>query len=137
MRDVLKTIAFIFTAGFFLFGSGFTCGYLFNRARSTGSQAGAFADVRNYDAAAGRIEYAAGTVENAARNIGEAAGEVRISVGEAGSIGDIAGGIGGGISRALDGAGSIAGGVQRIMAILDDAEKRNAEMETAGVNRMD
>ncbi|MCL2186530.1 MAG: hypothetical protein FWB86_11890 [Treponema sp.] len=114
------------------FVSGFAGGRLFDRARSSINQAGAGADVGGYDKAASRVERAAESVRGAARSVNEAAGEVRIGIGEAGNIAEIAGDIRDGTVRALDRACGIEGGIQLITRILDEAEKRNPQMEEAG-----
>jgi len=113
----------------FLYTLGFCTGYFFDRIRTSIHPAGAGADVSGYDAASERVERAADEIRNAAGNVREAAGEVKISINEAGSIGEIARDIGSGTDRALNGVGSLADGVQRIMGIMDAAEKRNAKME--------
>jgi len=130
MQSVKKVMRII-AAGLLLFCLGFAGGYLFNRIRSTGDPGRAAADVRSYDAAAERTELAAGAVADAAGNVAEAAGELGVGIIEAGSIAGIAGDIRDGTGRALGGAGGIADGIQRIMGILDYAEKRSAEMEAA------
>ena len=127
MREKNKFIYFIICL--LCFASGFAGGRLLDGLGNTIGQAGAGADVGGYDKAASRIERAAESVRSASRNVGEAAGEVRIGIGEAGGIGEIAGNIGEGTGRALDGVGGIAVGIQFIARVLDEAEKRNAEME--------
>ena len=128
MTDVKKNICVI-AACVLLFCADFACGYLFNGIGNTGNQAGVAADVRGYDEAAKRIENAAGAVADVTRNVSEAAGAVRINIDDAGSIREIAGDIGKGAVIALDGIGRIEGGIRIIGIILDEAEKRNAEME--------
>jgi hypothetical protein len=137
MESVVKKVMRIIIVGLFLLASGFAGGYLFNRCGNAGDPPGAGADVSGYDNAAERIERAAGAVEAAGRNVGEAAGEIRIGVSEAGRVGELAGDIGDGTSRALVGVGGIADGIQRVMGILDGAEKRNAEMEDVVNSRLD
>jgi len=137
MKSSAKKVLLVIAACLLLFCLGFSCGYLFDRIGSSIHPAGAGADVGGYDEAAGRIERAASAVGNAAGNVREAAGEVRISIDEAGSFREIARDIGSGTNRALDGLGDLENGIQRVMGIMDAAEKRNAEMETAGGNGMD
>jgi len=138
MDDVIKKVMrTIIIVALLSFCAGFICGYLFNRIRSTGYQAGASADVSGYDTAAERAERAARAVAETAGNVAEAAGELRIGIDEVGSISGIAGDIGEGTDRALDGVGGLADGVQRIMGIMDGAEKRSAEMEAVSYRRMD
>ena len=113
---------------------GFCGGYLFDRVRSGVNQAGTAADVRGYDEAAKRIERAEAAIGDATGSVRAASGEVRISISDAGRIREIAGDVADGNDRALSGVVDIADGIQRVMGILDDAEKRNKEMEgTCGV----
>ena len=137
MKDAVKKILCIFAVCLFLFCLGFGSGYFFDRVRNTCDQAGTAADVRSYDTAAERVERTVGAVADAAGNVREAAGAVRISIDEVGDIAKIAGDIGDGAYRTLDGTGRIADGIQLIMGILDAAEKRDAQVETAGSYRMD
>jgi len=121
VKKVMRNIIIILL----LFSLGFCVGYLFNRARAGINKTGTEADVRDYDEAAQRIERAEAA-------IGDAAGEVRISIDEAGIIREVAGNIERGNDRALDGVSGIADGIQRVMEILDKAEKRSADMEGGG-----
>jgi len=137
MKNAAKKVLVIIVIVVFLFGSGFGCGYFTYRNRNTGNTHGITADVRNYDEAAERVERAAGAVSDAARNVGEAAGEIRISIEAAGRIGEIAGDIRDGVEGAASGAGELADRIQRVMGILDAAEKRSAENESTGNNGLD
>jgi len=133
VKKILRGIVIIL----FVFIIGFCFGYLFDRIRGSGNQAGTRADVSVYDEASQRVERAANEIRNAAGNVREATGEIRIGINEAGSIASVARDIGRGNTNALDGLSGIENGIQHIMGILDDAEKRNAEMENACDNRMD
>jgi len=128
VKKVMRNIIIILL----LFSLGFCVGYLFNRARAGINKTGTEADVRDYDEAAQRIERAEAAIGDAAGNVREAAGEVRISIDEAGIIREVAGNIERGNDRALDGVSGIADGIQRVMEILDKAEKRSADMEGGG-----
>jgi len=137
MKSSAKKVLLVIAACLLLFCLGFACGYLFDRIGIPGDTTGAAADVSGYETAAQRVERAKTAIDDVAGNVREAAGEVRISIDEAGSIGEIARDIGSRTDRALDGLGGLENGIQRVMGIMDAAEKRNAEMETAGSNGMD
>jgi len=137
MKSAVKKVICNIFIGLFLFSLGFCFGYLFDRIRVSGNQAGTAADVSGYDKASQRIERAANEIRNAAGNVREASGEIRIGIDEAGSIGDVARDIGRGNANAFVGLGGIESGIQHIMGIMDEAEKRNAEMENACDSRMD
>ena len=129
MNSNVKKIFLIIAIGVSLFCLGFSWGYFFDRIRVAGNQAGTAADVSGYDEATRRIERTANEIRNAAGNVREASGEIRISIDDAGISAGIAGDIADANVRALNGVGSLADGVQRIMGIMDAAEKRNAKME--------
>ncbi|MDR0302470.1 MAG: hypothetical protein LBI04_09200 [Treponema sp.] len=137
MKSNVKKVMRFFIVGLLLFAAGFVCGRYFDRIRILGNQAGTAPDVRGYDAASERTERAKDAIEDAARNVSGAAGAVRIGVDEAGRITGIAGDVGFGIDRALDGTRGLADGIQRVMGIMDAAEKRNAKMEETGGGGMD
>jgi hypothetical protein len=137
MQSVVKKIIRIVIACLLLFIAGFASGVVFNRCRSSSNTAGVTADVSGYNTAAQRIEYTARAVEDAARNVSGAQGEVRISIDDVGSITRVAYDIADGTDSALVGTSRITDGVQRIMGILDEAEKRDAKMEASGGDRLD
>jgi len=137
MENAVKKILRIFIICFLLFCFGFAAGYLFNRAGNNGYQAGAAADVSGYDTAAKRVEKSAAAIRDASANVAEAAGEIRINIDDVGIIASAAGDIRDGTVRALDGNLRIESGIQFIMGILDEAEKRNTEMEEVSDFGMD
>jgi hypothetical protein len=124
-------------AGFLFFCFGFAGGYLFNARGIPSDPAGAGADVANYDAAQERVSRAADEIRGAACNVRDASAEVRIGINDAGDIRDASLGVTDGIDRALYGAGQLEDGIQRVMGILDAAEKRNAEVEKDSYSRLD
>ena len=137
MKSNVKKVMRYIIAGLLLFCIGFAAGYFSDRGRNSIHKAGITADVSGYDEAAKRIESATAAIRNVTRNVREAQGEVRIGVDEAGNIGGVAYDIREGAGRALDGAGDIESGIRLIVGILDEAEKRNAEMEEDSNNGVD
>jgi len=137
MKGVVKKVIYVIVACLLLLGINIGARYIFDGTRGTRNKTGTAADVGKYDAASERVERAAGAISDAAENVRGAHREVRISINEIGNIGNVARDIGDGINRTLDGTSDIADGIQRVMGILYEAEKRNAEMETASNNRMD
>jgi len=137
MKSSVKKIMRNIIIGVLLFSLGFCFGYLFDRIRVSGNQAGAAADVSGYDEASRRIERAASEIRNAAGKVSGASGEIKIGYDEAGIIANVAFDIGRGNENALDGLSDLEDGIQRVMGILGDAEKRSKEMEAACGCRMD
>ena len=129
MKNAVKENLFFIVIIILLYGLGFAAGYLFDRAGNTGYQGGAAADVSGYDSASQRVEKSAAAIRDASASVAEAAGEVRNSIDDVGIITSAVGDIRDGTDRALDRTSRVESRVQFIMGILDEAEKRNTEME--------
>lgn len=137
MKYVIKKILCVILTVLFLLGISFAVRFILVGSGSAGDKGGAAPDVSGYDTAAKRVESAAAAVAGVTRNVREASGEVRISINDVGIIRGAAFDIADGTVGALAGADRIADGIQFIMGILDDAEKRNTEMEAMGDSRLD
>lgn len=113
----------------FLFVAGLACGYCFGRFGTQGDTAGAGGYEDANRVLEERLDNAGNAISGVAGSVGDARNEVAGYRSEVGELGSIADTINAGLGEDSRRLGNLEEGISSIESILDQAEKRNGDLE--------